>query len=383
MRFCVTTFAGDGGKSGVSQYIIRLLQEFPALAPDDTFDVLTLSNERDVFLNGSDEKLRAVCTHGQYQSAMTSLAWHQVGLPRLCAAEKYDALFIPAGNRRLPLWVPCPSVGTFHDLAVLHVPGKYDMMHNVYNLHVLPMLLRRLSLVITISESSKRDLIDYVKVPDERIVVTPEAADTEVYYPRDRDAAKAYVAEHYDIEGPYLLYISRIEHPGKNHLRLIRAFDRVKASEGLPHKLVLAGSDWHRAEEVHREAAKCSACDDIVFAGFVPTDDLPDLYCGADLFVFPSLYEGFGLPILEAMACGTPVACSNVSSMPEVAGDAGILFDPLDEESIEDALRRLLTDSALRDDCSARGVTRSKLFSWKKTAEQTLTVMRRAAEERG
>jgi glycosyltransferase involved in cell wall biosynthesis len=376
----VSTFAGDGGKSGVSQYIIRLLEEFPALAPNDTFDVLALENERDVFLNGNEDQMRAVCTHGQYQSAMTSLAWHQVGLPRLCAAEKYDALFIPAGNRRLPLWVPCPSVGTFHDLCVLHVPGKYDLMHNVYNLHVLPVLLRKLSLVITISESSKRDLMEYCKVPEERIIVTPEAADTDTYYPRDRQESHARISSKYALDAPYLLYISRIEHPGKNHVRLIRAFDRLKAKEDLPHKLVFAGSDWHRAEEVHREADQAAASDDIVFAGFVPNEDLPDLYCGADLFVFPSLYEGFGLPILEAMACGTPVACSNVSSMPEVAGDAGLLFDPSDEDSIEDSLRRALTDDALRDDYSARGLARSKEFSWKKTAEQTLTVLRRAAE---
>ncbi len=382
MRFCITTFGGDGGKSGVSQYIIRLLREFPALAPGDTFDVLALSNERDVFLNGNDARLRAVCTHGQYQSAMMNLAWHQVGLPRFCARGKYDALFIPAGNRRLPFWVPCPSVGTFHDLSALHVPGKYDALHNIYNLHVLPMLLRRLSLVITISESSKRDLVEYVKVPGERIVVTPEAADTERYYPRDQPTSQARVAERFDVHGPYILYISRIEHPGKNHVRLIRAFARLKASGDFPHKLVIAGGDWHRAGEVRREAAQCGACEDIVFTGFAPAGDLPDLYCGADLFIFPSLYEGFGLPILEAMACGVPVACSNVSSMPEVAGGAGVLFDPLDEESIEDALRRVLTDEALRAGCIARGLARSKIFSWRKTAEQTLSAMRRAAEER-
>ncbi len=118
-----------------------------------------------------------------------------------------------------------------------------------------------------------------------------------------------------------------------------------------------------------------------MFTGFAPTSDLPDLYCGAELFVFPSLYEGFGLPVLEAMTCGVPVACSNISSIPEVIGDTGVLFDPYDEESIADAMRRLLADPELLNDCRQRGLERSRQYTWSATAALTLKVVREAAEE--
>jgi glycosyltransferase involved in cell wall biosynthesis len=175
-----------------------------------------------------------------------------------------------------------------------------------------------------------------------------------------------------------LLYVSRIEHPGKNHVRLIHAFERLKATEHIPHQLVFAGGDWGRADEVHRVADASDYNTDILFTGFVPSSDLPDLYCGADLFVFPSLYEGFGLPVLEAMSCGVPVTCSNVSSMPEITGDAAGLFDPYDEQAIEEAVRGPLVDSELRDRYVRRGLKQSRAFSWSTTAARTLEVIREA-----
>jgi glycosyltransferase involved in cell wall biosynthesis len=380
MKVLVTTFGGDSGRSGVGQYIIQLLREFPSVAPDAHFDVALFEDEKDVYIT-DPSRTRPITCPNRLRSAMRNLAWQQVAMPRLCAREKYDVLFVPAGNRRMPYWVPCPSVGTFHDLAILHVPHKYDRLHTFYNLHVLPALVRRLAIVVAISESTKRDLMEYVRVPEDRIVVIPEAADTTRYYPREQSACAARIAQRYGVRPPYVLFISRIEHPGKNHVRLIRAFHRLKEAENIPHQLVLAGSDWAGAEDVHREAAASRFSSDIVFTGFVPAEDLPDFYCGADAFLFPSLFEGFGLPVLEAMACGIPVACANVSSIPEVAGDAGVLFDPLDENAITQAMRDVLTNQTVRARCVQRGLERSKAFSWTTTAARTMEVLQRAAEE--
>jgi len=160
-----------------------------------------------------------------------------------------------------------------------------------------------------------------------------------------------------------------------------RAFERVKAARGLPHQLVLAGPDWSGAEAV-RLAARESACAaDIVFTGFVRSEDLADPYRGADLLVFPSLYEGFGMPLLEAMACGTPVVCSATSSLPEVAGDAALLFDPADEAAIAEAIRRVAEGPDVARELSARGLARAGCFSWERAAVDTLAVLRRAAAE--
>lgn len=387
MRVLVSCFGCDGGKSGVGQYAMHLMRELPRVAPDIQFDAVLFHGEEPLFVTDT-ERVHSISVGTSLQHPMKNLAWQQWAMPRLAAKGRHDLLFIPAGNRRMPYWTPCPRVGTFHDLAIAHLSGKYDRLHTLYNRHILPRLVRRLTVVISVSEFTKRDLIEYVGVPEDRIVVIPEAADTDCYYPRDKEEAGLRMARRFTvcqgptncgIRPPYLIYISRIEHPGKNHVRLIRAFSRLKEKERLPHQLVLAGSDWHGADEVHRAAAASPAAKDIVFTGFAPQEAIPDLYCGADALVFPSLFEGFGLPVLEAMACGVPVACADAASMPEVAGGAALLFDPLNEESIEDALRKIVLDFGVRDDCIARGDRRNAEFSWKKTAEKTAEVFRRTA----
>ena len=307
---------------------------------------------------------------------MTNIAWHQTALPILAARRGYDALFLPAANRRVPLFAPCPMIGTVHDFSGIHVADKYDPARMFYIRKVLPFLVRRLDHVLTVSEASRTDIIEYAGVAPDKVTVTPLAADANVFYPADREAARAQVEDHFGVKGPYLLYISRIEHPGKNHARLIRAFDRLKTREDIPHQLLLAGSDRERADEVHEAAAAARHAKDIHFTGFVPNADVPALYRGAEAFLFPSLYEGFGLPLLEAMACGTPVAAANLSSLPEVAGDAALLFDPYDEEQIRDAIWRLISDDELRETLVSKGIKRASGYTWDRCADETLRVIR-------
>jgi len=204
--------------------------------------------------------------------------------------------------------------------------------------------------------------------------------DMDIYFPRSQRDCVNEIGTKYRIRTPYILYISRIEHPGKNHVRLIRAFSRLKSRTGIPHQLVLAGSDWTRAEEVHREADQSPFARDILFTGFAAANDLPLLYAGSDLFLFPSLYEGFGMPVLEAMACRVPVACSNLSSLPEVAGDAALLFDPYDEENIASVMETILTDALLRETLAEKGRKRAQGYTWETTARQTLQALYRAAD---
>jgi glycosyltransferase involved in cell wall biosynthesis len=233
---------------------------------------------------------------------------------------------------------------------------------------------------MTVSEASKKDIVNFCGIPEDRVVVTPNGVDFDIYYPRDKDAALAQVQQRYGVRAPYILYVSRIEHPGKNHVRLIQAFGHLKASLGIPHQLVLAGSPWSRAKEVQRVAAQSPFSKDIAFIGFVDAADLPALYSAADLFSFPSLYEGFGMPILEAMACGTPVTCSNLSAMPEVAGDAGLLFDPYSEEDMSNTMERMLTDANFREQCIQKGIERCRQFTWANTARKTLEVIQQTWE---
>lgn len=240
-------------------------------------------------------------------------------------------------------------------------------------------MVRRLDHVLTVSQSTKRDIMSHCGVKDDSITVIPLAADTLSFYPQDRDLCRAHLEIEYGLKQPFLLYTSRIEHPGKNHIRLIRAFEELKRRERIPHQLVFVGPDKERSEEVHVAAVRSPYRDDIRFFGFIPGDDLRTFYCASDVFVFPSLYEGFGLPLLEAMACGTPVACSNTSSLPEVAGDAAKVFDPFLERGMADCIAMLLNIPSERETLIAKGFQRARGYTWQSTAQQTLSILRRVA----
>lgn len=379
MQIGLTTFGADGGKSGISRYLLSLLLEFSQIPEMPPLDIITYQQEREIFIPAEAPfTVQEIST--SWQRPIINILWHQLQLPSLCRRRGYDVLFLPAANRRVAFSAPCPMVGTVHDFSSIHVKGKYDRARMFYITRVLPMLVKRLSHVLTVSESSKRDIVEYAGVAPERVTVTPLGADTSRYCVGDAPADLQRMQSRYGFPGPYLLYIARLEHPGKNHVRLIQAFEVAKQREKIPHVLILAGSDWDRADEIHAAAAKSTCADDIIFTGFLAEADLPMMYRGADAFIFPSLYEGFGLPVLEAMCCGVPVACANVSSIPEVTGDAGLLFDPYDIDAMAGAIASLATDATLRVDLSARGIARGKLFSWRATAERTLEVLRDAAQ---
>jgi glycosyltransferase involved in cell wall biosynthesis len=378
VRVGIITFACDAGRSGIGQYLVHLLREFPKIAPETQFELIGHEDEIEAFLPATHNYSLQIVSK-RWQSPIMNILWQNLFLPHLCKQRQYDVLFLPAANRRLPYWLPCPSVGTVHDFSSMHIDGKYDPLRDIYIRRVLPFFVQRLTRVIADSECTKRDIVQYAHVSADRITVIPLGIDHDVYYPRAKEESHARICGKYRIRPPYVLYISRIEHPGKNHVRLIRAFAQLKRETDLPHQLVLAGSDWTRAEVVHQAADDIGLGDEIRFTGFVDADDLPYLYCGADLFVFPSLYEGFGMPILEAMACGTPVACANVSSPPEVAGDAAAYFDPADEDAMAHAMGDLLGGSDALSHLGRMGRQRSAEFMWRAFVEQTLTQLGAAA----
>jgi glycosyltransferase involved in cell wall biosynthesis len=241
-----------------------------------------------------------------------------------------------------------------------------------YIMRVLPRMMRRLTRVISVSESTRRDLESFAQVDPDRIRVIHNGADLARFSPRDRDAARSAVAAGLGLPRNFLLYIARLEHPGKNHVRLLEAFASLKRDTALPHKLVLVGSRWNGAEQIETKVTELGLESDVIFPGFVANETLPDLYAAADLFVFPSLFEGFGIPVLEAMACGTPVCAADVSSIPEVVGEAGLLFDPHEPKAIADAMRRLLTNPSLRAELVQRGLDQANRFTWDGAAAAVL-----------
>jgi len=278
------------------------------------------------------------------------------------------------------LWQkPCPLIATIHDLAPFHVKGKYDWKRMFYARFVVRHLAQRQSSIIAISQSTAHDIQRFFAVPPERITVIHNGIDHERFKPADHDAARAIVAERYGLAAPFFLYVARLEHPGKNHLRLIEAFNQFKARSRSNWRLAFAGSDWHGAEVIHGAIAQSPCAADIKCLGFVADAELPSLYSAAGGFVYPSLFEGFGLPPIEAMACGCPVICSTRGSLGEVVGDAALTFDPENVADVTRALERIATDASLRDRLRSAGLKRAHQFTWNACANSTIEAYQRAA----
>jgi glycosyltransferase involved in cell wall biosynthesis len=272
------------------------------------------------------------------------------------------------------------NVVTIHDLTTLLFPE-----HHTANTREMQALVRRFAqekadVVIAVSEATKRDILANMEIPDERVRVVHNGIGSAFHPIEDRETLTRVLAPPGLSPGGYILHVGTIE-PRKNLVRLVDAYHQARRAIPPPMpKLVLAGSKGWQFHEVFERVEELALKKEVVFLGMVPTDILPALYSGAVLFTYPSLYEGFGLPPLEAMACGTPVVASNTSSLPEIVGDAGALIDPTDTDALADALASLLNDAERRADLSTRGLARAKLFSWKQTAVETLKIYTLAEE---
>ena len=369
MKIGVSAFAGDAGKSGISQYMKNIFKRLPELSSGDEYVMFMSKSDREHF-DFEHESVRIVALPDWCGHAVVNIFWHLICLPLMLALYRCDCVFLPAGNRRLAWWYGVPSIGTVHDLSQLHVKAKYDPFRMFYCKKVLPFLIRRLDRVIAVSGATRLDLEQYAGVNHELIDVVYNGADLERFKPHDKALATQRVQQKHGINTPYILYTARLEHPGKNHVRLLEAFANLKREEQIPHQLILAGSPWFGAEAIYAAARDLGISEYVIFAGFVPDEELPDLYAGADLFAFPSLFEGFGIPLLEAMASGTAVCASNVASIPEVVQDAGLLFEPTKTREIQYAIARLIDDVELRKNLVNLGLQQSQRFSWDDSAKQ-------------
>jgi len=380
MKIGVSAFAGDSGKSGISQYMKNIFKRLPEISEEDEY-VMFMSNADREHFDFQHRRVNVVAVPDWLGHPVINILWHIICLPVMLAMYQCKCVYLPAGNRRLAWWYGVPSIGTVHDLSQLHVEGKYDPFRMFYCKKVLPFLMRRLDRVIAVSDATRLDLEQHADVDHEIIDVVYNGADLEHFNHDNKALATRRVCRKYDITQPYILYTARLEHPGKNHVRLLEAFAALKREEEIPHHLILAGSPWFGADAIYAAAQRLGISDFVIFAGFVPNEELPDLYAGADLFAFPSLFEGFGIPLLEAMASGTPVVASNVASIPEVVGDAGLLFEPTRTEDIRCAIARLTTDLELRENLVKLGLQQSQRFSWDDSAKQVWEICHAAVDK--
>lgn len=354
--------------AGINGYIYELLNRLPALSRSEPRLELVAYLHDEAFRGR--ESLRVVRSKWNTRSPWRRIAWEQTVL----ATESRRLDLLHAMAFAVPLAAACPTVVTVHDLSFLRFPNAFRPLNRLYLSTVTRLSVRRAQRVIVGAASTRQDVLELTAAPPDRVVTVPYGV-TDAFRP----AAPAAVAEFRRRKGlpdQFILFLGTLE-PRKNIGQLIESYallrQRRGGAAGAPKLIIVGGKGWHY-ESLFTRVTQLGLIDDVLFTGYAPAEELPWWYRAATLFVFPSLFEGFGLPVLEALACGTPTITSNVSSLPEVAGDAAILVDPHDKEGLVSAMERLLDDPELRRSLSLAGVRQAAQFPWSRTAAETIAV---------
>ncbi|MBN1658603.1 MAG: glycosyltransferase family 4 protein [Anaerolineae bacterium] len=317
-------------------------------------------------------------TLGEQRTIPFPRLWTHLALSWEMITHPPDLLFVP--SHVLPIAHPARSVVTVHDLGFHYHPEAHTLTQNIYLRWSTRHNARAATRLLADSDATRHDLIELYGVPSSKIDVVYPGRD-ESLAPATDPAIRAAIRARYHLTAPYLLYIGTL-HPRKNLTRLIQAFSRLLSHLPTPRAhqptnlhLVLAGQKGWLYDDIFALVRRLGLEERVIFTGYVPDPDKPALLSGALAFVFPSLYEGFGIPVVEAMACGTPIICSNTSSLPEVAGDAALLVDPLDLDSIAGAMAHMVADADLRQTLAGRGLRQAQRFSWRRCAREALAVI--------
>lgn len=363
------SLAGGYRSAGISSYIYNLLHHLPGIVPEMEYTVF-LSERRYKESPGLRLKVSRLPTN----RPPVRILWEQALLPWVARHEGLDLLHNMAFVG--PLASNCPFVITVHDLSFLFYQHSFRSLRRRYLQLFARMSLRRARRVIAVSESTKQDLVEIYDVSPAKIDVVHNGVDAS-YQPLPADQVAAF-RQQQGLPERFVLFVGTLE-PRKNVVRLIEAYARLPKER--PPLVLVGGKGWFY-DEIFRRVEALELSDEVHFSGFVPAEDLPLWYNAADLFVYPSIYEGFGLPPLEAMACGTAVITSTASSLPEVVGKAGKLVDPTDTEALASAMEEVLGDWELQVQMQAAGLVQAKGFSWKETAEKTVESYRHALAPR-
>jgi glycosyltransferase involved in cell wall biosynthesis len=359
-------------KTGIGKYTENL---FRHLKDADSNVNLYLYSNRDMIIKGEKD---VACTGGTFAKYNSSL-WFQLSLPFYLNKQSGNKIDLFHGAMAmLPLAVRMPTVVTIYDLVLEKFPETMHWKNWLSLKTLMRVSARKASKIIAISENTKKDIIDYFRIDEEKIRVIHLGINSQ--FSPQPDSNEAEVLSKYNLTGGYILSVGTLE-PRKNFHRLINAYKMVASSGQKTPKLVIIGGQGWGNEELGKVVRESGLDERVRLAGYVPDEDLPILYRQAAAFVYPSLYEGFGLPPLEAMACGTPVITSNLSSIPEVVGDAAMLIDPYNTAEIAQAIASVLKNEGLRDNLRTSGLARSRLFNWDKTARETLSLYREVIAE--
>jgi glycosyltransferase involved in cell wall biosynthesis len=358
------------GRTGVGYYTEHLLQHLAREVEQSGDEIVVISNKP---IDTQAPLPARVRVHERHRFPIR-IGWMQLRASRALAALNPDVAHFT--NGMIPIGSPVATIVTVHDMSLRLYPRCHPVRRLMLNRPLMHVAIRQASAIVTVSHSARRDLLRLHGVSPDRVSVVHEAASPAFRPIADRAELDA-IRSRYGLPERFILYVGTIE-PRKNLGRLMQAFAAARKS-GIAHHLVCVGPYGWSSNDLAGRIDRLGIRNAVHFTGYVPFDDLPAIYNLGDFFVFPSLYEGFGLPVVEAMAAGTAVLTSSTSSLGEIAGDAAETIDPTSTDAMIDAIRRLANDEALRRDRAEKGLARAKTFSWSQAAREMLAVYHRAA----
>ncbi len=355
------------GMVGGSEVYIRNLVKFITRATSKHEFFIFVNSETKGVFDRLGPALNVVECNVRARSRIKRIFYEQIILPVKVRGIKIDVLF--SAGMTAPFLCPAKSVLAIYDLQHINQPRNFSWKYLPFLRGIMYLSAKSADRIVAISNAVKRDIVRHYNIPEQRVFVTHLAADKTVFHPRG-EKEQMDARKRLDLPDRYLLYLAS-SLPHKNYERLLSAFKEVRDSEpGI--KLLLAGARDYGGGEIKEKIQGLGLSKDVVFLGWLPFEDIPLVYSGASLFVFPSLHEGFGIPVVEAMATGTPVVCSSIEVLKEVAADAAVFVDPFSARDIARGILLVLRDRALREGIVKKGVKRAAEFSWENTAKDTL-----------
>ena len=364
---------------GVSRYIRYLLTQLIKQPGEHNYTVFV--NGQDVIENlASHPQITYISTPWPQSRPAVRVAWEQLTLPTLIRQKHIDVLHSPVNV--LPERIPgnCSTIVTLHDLAFLRFPTVLTRAKRIYHRTFTIRSLRRATMIITVSDSTQRDAHELVGIPFERMQTVYTCIDERFSNVSTQEKIRAFKEEH-ELTAGFILYLGTLE-PRKNIDTLIDVYARLRQIHGVREKLVLAGAKGWLYDTIFEKVKRLGLETEVIFPGFVSDSEQVLWYQAASAFAYPSLYEGFGIPVAEALACGTPVVTSNVSSLPEAGANLALCVDPYDISALTEALYQALTDDALRKKCQTMAPTIAQQFSAQAMVEKTIAVYEQAASFR-
>lgn len=368
MKVAISGYVGNK-LTGIGRVLINVLQELAIQYPEDIYYVFKNYDFKDYDSLSIYNNIKLIDVHVSKESGFRNILWHQYLFQKLIKKYSCDVAYIP--NFTLLLWKVVPTIVTIHDLIEYNVEDKFSKLRMFYRKKICdPLMANRSDYILTVSKSSYNDIKKYLKVPESKLSITPNATDKSFFKKYEKNEVLALINKFELCYKKYLLFVGTIDHPGKNIITVIDTYFKLRSENKLQnYKLVIIGKNGFNSHVIYDHVNSSAYKADVIFTGYLPDQDLPKIYAGASVMLYLSLFEGFGLPVLEAMSCATPVICPNTSCFPEIVEDLDICVCPTDINSVSDKIEKILSDDVYYKKLSNSCYEKSLKYSWSETAK--------------